>query len=141
MGLLLEVLGARPRRTSSEAGAPSRERTSRDLVPLACIPAGKTPISAELSKRSRRRSSSDAALANTRRIFLAHAREDKPQVRKLHADLKARGLEPWLDEVDLMPGQLWKIEIPKAIRDAGPVPRLPVEPLGREDRLRPYRAS
>ena len=27
----------------------------------------------------------------TPRIFLAHAREDKPQVRKLYADLKARG--------------------------------------------------
>lgn len=53
------------------------------------------------------------------KIFLAHAREDKAQVRKLHAELKARGFEPWLDEVDLMPGQIWKVEIPKAIRAAG----------------------
>jgi hypothetical protein len=53
-----------------------------------------------------------------RRIFLAHAREDKLQVSKLYADLKARGLDPWLDEVDLVPGQIWKVEIPKAIRDA-----------------------
>jgi formylglycine-generating enzyme required for sulfatase activity len=54
-----------------------------------------------------------------RRIFLAHAREDKLQVRKLYFELKAQGLDPWLDEVDLMPGQIWKEEIPKAIRDAG----------------------
>ena len=53
------------------------------------------------------------------KIFLAHAREDNAQVRKLYADLKARGLHPWLDKVDLIPGQNWEIEIPKAIRDAG----------------------
>jgi sulfatase-modifying factor enzyme 1/TIR domain-containing protein len=53
------------------------------------------------------------------RIFLAHAREDNAQVRKLHANLKARGLDPWLDKVDLIPGQNWEIEIPKAIRQAG----------------------
>ena len=29
-----------------------------------------------------------------------------------------RGLDPWLDEVDLLPGQIWKEEIPKAIRKA-----------------------
>jgi hypothetical protein len=28
------------------------------------------------------------------KIFLAHAREDKLQVRKLYADLKARGFDP-----------------------------------------------
>jgi formylglycine-generating enzyme required for sulfatase activity len=51
-------------------------------------------------------------------IFLAHAHEDKPQVRKLYADLQARGLDPWLDEKDLVGGQIWKVEIPKAIRRA-----------------------
>ena len=54
----------------------------------------------------------------TRKIFLAHAREDKVQVRKLYDDLKAHGLDPWLDKVDLVPGQIWKDEIPKAIRQA-----------------------
>jgi hypothetical protein len=53
------------------------------------------------------------------KIFLAHAREDKAQVRKLYADLTARGLDPWLDEVDLVAGQIWKEEIPKAIHQAG----------------------
>ena len=52
------------------------------------------------------------------RIFLAHASEDKPAVRKLYADLKGRGFDPWLDEADLVPGQVWKNEIPKAIADA-----------------------
>jgi hypothetical protein len=50
------------------------------------------------------------------KIFLAHASEDKPQVREIHARLKSRGLHPWLDEVDLIPGQNWQVEIQKAIR-------------------------
>ena len=57
-------------------------------------------------------------MANKTRIFLAHASEDKPQIRRLYADLKDRGFNPWLDETDLVPGQVWKDEIPKAIADA-----------------------
>lgn len=51
-------------------------------------------------------------------IFLAHASEDKPQVRALHSKLQAGGFKPWLDEVDLLAGQNWQIEIPKAIRQS-----------------------
>jgi two-component system cell cycle response regulator CtrA len=54
-----------------------------------------------------------------RRIFLAHAREDKQRVRELYATLKNSGFHPWLDEADLLPGQNWKVEIQSAIRDAG----------------------
>ena len=54
-----------------------------------------------------------------RRSFSLTPAKTKPQVRKLYADLKARGFDPWLDEVDLLPGQIWKTEIPKAIRQAG----------------------
>jgi hypothetical protein len=53
------------------------------------------------------------------RVFLAHAREDKERVRALYRQIRERGFSPWLDEEDLVPGQNWKIEIPKAIRDAG----------------------
>jgi TIR domain len=53
-----------------------------------------------------------------RRIFLAHAREDKVRVRELYADLKNRGLDPWLDEEDLIPGENWRVAIPNAIRAA-----------------------
>jgi two-component system cell cycle response regulator CtrA len=53
------------------------------------------------------------------RIFLAHAREDKQRVRELYGALKGSGFDPWLDEVDLLPGQNWKVEIQNAIRDAG----------------------
>lgn len=52
------------------------------------------------------------------RIFLAHASEDKPFVRDLYYKLKQYGYMPWLDEVDLLPGQVWRDEIPNAIKNS-----------------------
>ncbi|ESA39127.1 wd-40 repeat-containing protein [Leptolyngbya sp. Heron Island J] len=52
------------------------------------------------------------------RIFLAHANEDKDAVIDLYNRLKERGFEPWLDKVDLLPGQSWRVEIPKAIKNS-----------------------
>jgi len=49
------------------------------------------------------------------RIFLCHASEDKPQVRKVYARLKAAGFEPWLDEEEILPGQDWDYEIEQAL--------------------------
>ena len=52
------------------------------------------------------------------RIFLAHAKEDKIAVVKLYQQLKSQGYHPWLDKEDLLPGQNWRVEIPKAIRNS-----------------------
>jgi TIR domain-containing protein len=49
------------------------------------------------------------------RVFLCHASADKPKVRKLYSYLKKRGVQPWLDKLDLLPGQDWPTEIPKVI--------------------------
>jgi formylglycine-generating enzyme required for sulfatase activity len=49
------------------------------------------------------------------RVFLCHASQDKPAVWKLHRYLKQRGVQPWLDQADLLPGQNWEVEIPKAL--------------------------
>jgi formylglycine-generating enzyme required for sulfatase activity len=51
-------------------------------------------------------------------IFLCHASGDKPAVRGLYRRLKADGFAPWLDEEDLLPGQDWQREIPKAVHAA-----------------------
>jgi hypothetical protein len=48
-------------------------------------------------------------------VFLAHASEDKPFVRKLFKILKESGLDPWLDEENLMPGVKWDDKIVDAI--------------------------
>src|SRR5215471_6028771 len=52
------------------------------------------------------------------KIFLCHANEDKPQVRDVYQRLKAEGFEPWLDEENLLPGQLWNQEIRRALRNS-----------------------
>ncbi len=50
------------------------------------------------------------------RIFLCHSSGDKPAVRNLYQRLSSDGFDPWLDEEKLLPGQQWKVEIPKAVK-------------------------
>ncbi len=57
-------------------------------------------------------------MATNNCIFLAHASEDKPRVRELYDQLTSKGFSPWMDKVDVMPGQLWGVEIPRAIKSA-----------------------
>lgn len=52
------------------------------------------------------------------KVFLCHGSEDKPIVRKLYHQLLASGVEPWLDEENLLPGQDWRYEITKAVRES-----------------------
>jgi len=55
------------------------------------------------------------------KVFLCHASNDKPFVRKIHARLKKDGFDSWLDERKLLPGQDWDLEIHKAVKDADAV--------------------
>lgn len=52
------------------------------------------------------------------KVFLCHSSGDKPQVRELYRRLREEGIDPWLDEENLIPGQDWQIEIPKAVKKA-----------------------
>ncbi len=53
------------------------------------------------------------------RVFLCHAKEDKSIVRDLYSELAAEGwIDVWLDEIKLLPGQEWDIEIEKAVEQA-----------------------
>lgn len=56
---------------------------------------------------------------NEARIFLCHASEDKGKVVDVYRKLKAAGYNPWLDKEDLLPGQFWDEEIPRAIKASG----------------------
>ncbi len=49
------------------------------------------------------------------KVFLCHARDDKSKARELYRYLKKRGIQPWLDAENLLPGQNWQTEIPQAI--------------------------
>jgi hypothetical protein len=51
-------------------------------------------------------------------VFLCHASEDKPVVRGLYERLKHDGFAPWLDEADLIGGQVWDRAIKKVIRES-----------------------
>ncbi|NJN67419.1 MAG: SUMF1/EgtB/PvdO family nonheme iron enzyme [Chloroflexaceae bacterium] len=52
------------------------------------------------------------------RIFLCYAHEDRQVVGELYQRLKTEGFYPWMDQEDLLPGQAWELEIPKAVREA-----------------------
>jgi formylglycine-generating enzyme required for sulfatase activity len=52
------------------------------------------------------------------RVFLGHAREDQEVVLALYHRLRADGITPWLDKKDLLPGQKWRVEIQRAVRQA-----------------------
>jgi hypothetical protein len=52
------------------------------------------------------------------RAFLCHSSGDKPAVRGLYRSLRTFGIHPWLDEENLLPGQAWELEIPKAVRSS-----------------------
>jgi hypothetical protein len=59
-----------------------------------------------------------AAPAEKLRVFLCHADADKPAVRRIYHRLRADGADPWLDEVNILPGQHRRNEIDRAVREA-----------------------
>jgi len=52
------------------------------------------------------------------KAFLCHASGDKLPVRELYKRLTTEGVDAWLDKERLLPGQDWRLEIPKAVREA-----------------------
>ena len=48
------------------------------------------------------------------RVFLCHSSNDKAAVRDLYRRLRNDGVDPWLDQEDLLPGQDWNHEIGRA---------------------------
>lgn len=51
-------------------------------------------------------------------VFISYAREDARHADRLYMDLRAAGIDAWLDTRCLMPGQNWKREITRVIRGA-----------------------
>lgn len=49
-------------------------------------------------------------------MFISYGHEDRASAQRLHDDLRAVGLSPWLDVEALQPGARWKPAIIKAIR-------------------------
>lgn len=58
-------------------------------------------------------------MATPKRVFLNYAREDIHVARHLYHDLKEKSdCEVWFDEESILPGQNWKLEVAKGIRNA-----------------------
>jgi len=59
---------------------------------------------------------SNPATQRPLRVFLCHSFNDKPAVRNLYQRLKTeKWIDPWLEDEKLLPGQIWDLEIRKAI--------------------------
>ncbi len=52
------------------------------------------------------------------KVFLCHAHADRDSVRGLYTRLTKDGVDAWFDKAKLLPGQDWKLEIEKAVREA-----------------------
>lgn len=50
-------------------------------------------------------------------VFLSYAHADAEKALRLYSDLTRAGVDVWLDQESLLPGQPWKPAIEKAIRD------------------------
>lgn len=60
---------------------------------------------------------SDEKYTRPLKVFLCHSSRDKGVVGELYRRLCAVRIDPWLDEEKILPGQNWKLEIEKAVRD------------------------
>ena len=49
-------------------------------------------------------------------IFISYAHEDYEVARRLYDDLATAGLRPWLDKIDLLPGENWRHRIAEEIK-------------------------
>src|SRR5687767_4798139 len=53
------------------------------------------------------------------KVFLCHASSDKPIVREIYRQLNTEEwIDVWLDELKLLPGQEWDMEIEKAVEES-----------------------
>lgn len=73
---------------------------------------------AETSTRRASKAMSKGRRKGQGRVFLAYAREDETEALQLYATLIESGFSPWIDKVDLMPGQNWPEVIPRVIHGA-----------------------
>lgn len=113
--LALEEAEAQERvlRAAAEGYRQMGEGEKADLIMQMIV--GSQPVNEVRSPSSHNQQS---RIAQPLRVFLSHSSRDKPAVRELYKRLQDAGMVPWLDEEYLLPGQHWRTEILKAVRDA-----------------------
>ena len=54
------------------------------------------------------------------KIFVSYSRQDSSDFAiRLYKDLKSKGLNIWLDQFEIQPGEFWDDEIDKALKSCG----------------------
>lgn len=91
-----------------------KARAERDIIDRVAAP---RPEAAEEQKGTDHSADGLRAL----RVFLCHASEDKAIMRSLYRSLHGAGVDAWLDEEKLLPGQDWHKEIAGALRQSDAV--------------------
>jgi hypothetical protein len=71
-----------------------------------------------VEEEQRRVDSANTVSPRKLQVFLCHSSGDKPAIRGLYQHLTTEGFAPWLDEENLLPGQDWQREIPKAVKNS-----------------------
>jgi hypothetical protein len=49
-------------------------------------------------------------------VFISHSSDDDAFVKQLAADLRAAGVDTWVDQENISPGQDWIREVEKALK-------------------------
>lgn len=127
---IMEALGARPSKVQrdgflhSDIGAQGENSAISGL----CSP----PISAFAMNGITQTSDPLEKVMKQGHVFLSYCHDNTAQVQQLHDELMLRGMEVWWDK-NIKPGQDWKFEISKALREARAVILcLSAEAVGRE---------
>jgi hypothetical protein len=89
-----EQLRSRARPTKPRRPAPPAPNPTRDQY--------KSPEGASMAER---------------KVFISYLREDMPTIDRMATELRAAGIDVWIDRTDLTPGLPWKSGIRRAIRD------------------------
>lgn len=56
--------------------------------------------------------------AKEKRVFIIHAREDVDSALEIAHKLKEEGFNPWLDIIDILPGQRWEKAVQHALEES-----------------------
>ena len=55
------------------------------------------------------------------KVFISYSRQDADFALKLGKDLKAKGINIWVDKLDIKPGEIWDNAVEKAMKTSGKV--------------------
>jgi hypothetical protein len=60
-------------------------------------------------------------IVDDRKVFLVYAKKDVEYAKTVADLLRASGFKPWIDIEDILPGQIWKLEIARALSQSSSV--------------------